>query len=484
MVVFSLLYLATCQRGVGWQDSGIFQRRVLEEHYYPDAGLAISHPLYIAAGRVLLAIPIGSFTARLNFFSGLGMAVALANLMAVVMLLTGRRWIALAAAAMLAVCHTAWWLSTIAEVYTWSVAGMTGELWLLVMLMRRPRWGVLAGLAFVCGVGWCVHNFALLALPVYLAVAIVLVRKGRLPAWAIAAAAAAFCLGAGPYLAMIAHEVAATGSLLAGIRSALVGKYARNVLNFVSLSWYAKVNAALVCMNFVSFLGPLAVVGWFRLRRRAGPGLAAAIAALTVIHVVFAARYNVPDQFTFFLPSLVLIALAAGVGAAALAERSRRWRFAAIAACAISIAMPPAFYAAAPALARAVGLQRQERHRFRDELRYWLVPWKHNEDSAERFAAAALKQAAPDGVILTDSTARAAVLLVQRRDGLADGVTVWRSHETIPSYEAAPAKFRAALGGRTLYLYHRPTGMLDADAEFSRGDTEALYRLTRWRPRP
>ena len=36
--------------------------------------------LYIFFGRLLLLIPAGGFTARLNFFSGRGMAVALANL--------------------------------------------------------------------------------------------------------------------------------------------------------------------------------------------------------------------------------------------------------------------------------------------------------------------------------------------------------------------------------------------------------------------
>jgi len=483
VAVFSLGYLATCQRGFSWQDSGTFQRRVQDGDYSGDLGLALAHPLYIAAGQAVRAVPLGPFAMRLNAFSGVGMAVALANLMAVVTLLTGRRWIGLATAGMLAVCHTAWWLSTIAEVYTWSAAGLTGELWLLAHLLRRPRWGVLAGLAFVCGLGWCVHNFVLLGLPVYLAVAVVLVRTGRLRAWSLAIAAAAFALGAAPYLVMIVQKAAATGRPGAAVVSALVGEYGPNVFNLTDMSDKALSNTVLMGMNAVSLLVPLAVVGWFALRRRAGAGAAAAIAALTVIHILFVARYNVQDQFTFFLPSLVMIALAAGLGLAELAERSRRWRIAAIAAAAVSIALPPAFYAAAPALARAAGYDLPERHRFRDELRYWMVPWKHDEDSAERFAAAALRQAAPDGVILTDSTADDPLRLVQRRDGLGGDVSFQLEDRALPSYEADPATFRSALGGRTLYLYHRPAGRLADDAEFARGPTDALYRLTRWRPR-
>ena len=475
VVVFSGVYLATCQRGVSWQDSGMFQRRVLEGDYTGTLGLALAHPLYIAAGRAVMAVPVGTFAGRLNFFSGLGMAVALANLAGVVALLTGRRWPGLAVAAMLAVAHTVWWLSTIAEVYTWSVAGLTCELWLLAILVRRSRWWVLAALAFVSGLGWCMHNFALLPMPVYAIVAIVLVRRGRLPAWSLAVAAGAFCLGAGPYLDMIAHESAATGSLGQAIGSALVGRYAEQVLNVASPSPQAGPNAVLMAMNFASLLVPLAVVGWFRLRRVAGGLLAGALGAVTVIHVVFVARYNVHDQFTFLLPSLALTALAAGVGLAELADRSRRWRIASIAACVVSVVLAPVFYGAAPAIGRAAGVQLSERQPFRDELRYWLVPWKHNEDSAERFAKAALKQAGPNGIILTDSTADEPILLVQRRDGVSPRVVVRLLERDMPSYEVDPAAFRSALGGRPLYLSRPPTGRLAAEGKFTRGPDEALF---------
>jgi len=480
-IVFSLLYLATCQRGVSWQDSGNFQWRVMTGDYTGSLGLALAHPLYIAAGRVVTSIPIGPFAARLNFFSGMGMAVALANVMAVATLLTGRRWIGVAVACMLSVSHTVWWLSTIAEVYTWSVAGLTGEIWLLVMLIRRPRWGTLAGLALVSGLGWCVHNFSLLPLPVYLTVVIVLVAKRRLPAWSLAAAAGAFCVGAGWYLAMIGHEAVATGSLVGAVRSALVGGYGGKVLNVSAVSMHVKENAALMAMNLAGLLGPMAIVGWARLRRRLGGALAGSLGAITVIHVVFVARYNVPDQFTFVLPTLVMVALAAAVGLAELAERSRRWQVVAMVACGVSIAVAPVFFAAAPALASLAGVDLPERQRFRNELRYWLVPWKQNEDSAERFAFAALRQAGPGGVILTDSTADEAIRAAQHRGGLWPSVAVHLSGRGTWNYDGDPATFRAALGDRKLYLSHPPTGRLAEDARFDEpADGQALYRCAGW----
>jgi hypothetical protein len=134
VLIFSLFYALTCQQGVSWQDSGTFQWRVLTGDYVGRLGLALAHPLYIFVARIFDQIPMGSSAWRLNVFSGIGMSVALANLAGVLTLLTGRRWIGLLIATMLAVAHAVWWLSTLAEVYTWSVAGLTAELWLLAVL--------------------------------------------------------------------------------------------------------------------------------------------------------------------------------------------------------------------------------------------------------------------------------------------------------------------------------------------------------------
>jgi hypothetical protein len=51
-----------------------------------------------------------------------------------------------------------------------------------------------------------------------------------------------------------------------------------------------------------------------------------------------------------------------------------------------------------------------------------------------------------------------------------------------------PAGFRAALGGRTLFLVsvspgHAPGAPLDA-ADFARDDSRALHRLLRWKTPP
>ncbi|MHC4982220.1 MAG: hypothetical protein ACYTF6_03505 [Planctomycetota bacterium] len=236
-------------------------------------------------------------------------------------------------------------------------------------------------------------------------------------------------------------------------------------------------------MNFVSLLLPLAVVGWLNFRRRLGGALAAALGAITLIEAAFVVRYPVRDQFTFLLPSLVMVALAAGVGVSALADQSRRWRIAAVVACAVSVVAPPTFYAVGPSLARAAGTDIDRARKLpRDELRYWLVPWKHNEASAERFAAAALKQAGPDGVIIPDSTSEHVLVIVQERDGLAPGVSVQFHGEPLPRYAEGPKAFRLALRGRRLYIVspaNAPEGLLH-DAYLVASNDAGLW-LVRWK---
>jgi hypothetical protein len=452
------LYFLTAQRGAGWQDSGMFQWRVLTGDYAGQLGLALAHPLYIAAGRLLNLCSTTHLPLLLNAFSGLGMAVALANLAVVIHLLTHRAMAGFLIAAMLGTAHAAWFLSTVAEVYTWSVAGLTTEFLLLVLLIQRKQWPYAVTLALVSGLGWCIHNFALLPLPVYILVVIVMIARKQLPLWSILAAAGAYILGAGMYLAMIV-QLAATHDVLFAIRSALFGNYEQQVLNVGSGSKHFKENMVLSAMSFLNLLLPLAMIGWWVFRKRLGQMPALAFTAITAIEILFFIRYPVPDQFTFILPSLVLIALAAGIGLAAVMEKSRHVRRVLIIVCLLSIVLQPVIYALLPGLVRRAGMepQRDRKLPYRDELSYWTVPWKHHETSAERFAREALIEARPDGILVSDSTAWPALLVVQKTESLQQGVSVQYQGQPLPLGTQDAEGFLRAADNRPIYTLNRPT---------------------------
>jgi hypothetical protein len=416
------------------------------------------------------------------------MAIAAANLAVVAAQITGRRRFGLMAAALLVLSHTGWWLSTVAEVYTWSLAGFTAELWLLLSLLRRATWRKLAALALVNGLGLAVHNFALLPLPVYVLTALLLIRSGRLRAWALAAAAGAWLAGASLYIGLIVRDIAGGNAVLDTIRSALVGEFTQNVLN-AGLAWNTvrKVNLILMLMNVI---GPplLAFVGAARLgasrlsRFKAAPSpmtgagassrsVAAAFGAIALIHLLFVARYNVPDQFTFFLPAMAMIYLYAAVGLAVWSSRSRTSRRVAWAMMLLWLPALPLLYSAVPAVARKLGGSGLEKRElpFRDELRYWLAPWKQDETSAQQFALAALSDVAPRAVVYADPTsfyplAVARETLRLRPDVLLAGED---GESALPRPEPNVQAFLAALGDRPLYVVtptapYLPQPLMDA----------------------
>ncbi|MBM4311069.1 MAG: DUF2723 domain-containing protein [Deltaproteobacteria bacterium] len=449
-----LLYGWTVQHGVVWQDSGARQLRILTADYTGSLGLALAHPLYIAIGRLCLLIPYGCDFTRLNFCSGVGMAIALANVSILGCMLTGRRWIGLMTAGMLAVMHTPWWLSTIAEVYTWNMAFFTAELIVFIACIRKPSARRLAGLFFLNGLNLSIHNLALLSLPVYGVFALIVVCRRQVSCVSLVIAAAIYLCGAAPLLTLVLREMQQTGSLRFAVESMLFGRYAGDVLN-VGFNWpLMGVNAALSSLNFAHAGLLLGIVGLARMRRMVGKPITWSLLSLMGLYGVFFLRYSVPDQFMFILPSLMLFSLGMAVGIDVLSLRSAVWRNAVVAACLFSIVLMPLTYAVLPfALKKMnISVNRDRVLPFRDEMRYWIVPWKHTEKSAERFAYAALNEAAPEGIIVCDSTSYYPLILRQMRMPGIDDVIVETRSAMSARYGRDPAALRQTLQVRPVFI--------------------------------
>ncbi|MFB3908801.1 MAG: protein O-mannosyl-transferase family [Candidatus Eisenbacteria bacterium] len=488
----AILYSLTAQRNIGWQDTGWYQMRSIDGNVTTGMGLAVDHPLYIVIGHLLSLLGPQRLPLLLNLWSGLAMAAALANLGTVLFMIT-KRWTTVAVVAVLATCHTIWWLSTVAEVYAPVVAGFTVELLVLYLLLHDPRGRYVAALAFVNGVGLCFHDLALLPLPVYVLVTAALVRQRRLPPWTVAAFAGAWTLGAGYFLILIVRAAIHSGSLLSAVSSALfAGRWSPLVLGTARPDRGLLVaNLGLIGMNFANVLLPLAVLGWLRFRSTLGGLGGAAYGLITFIHVLFVSRYFVADQFTFMGPSLVMIAFAAGIGFVTLASRSHSWNRAMIALCCASAILQPLIIAASPAIASRAGvsIERPRPLKYRDEARYWLIPWKANEDSAFRWAREALARASQErGIIIADATTMSPLLFVQRYYGVGRSATVLSPGCGLPNFHTDVDAFREAVGDRPLFVlsnsseYVRSAAAeLQPVAEVGENVDGLFYRL-RWRP--
>ncbi len=482
-LLFSVLYISTAQQTVSWQDSGLLQWRILTSDYSGSLGLALAHPTYIAIGRFFLMLPFGSEALRINSASGVGMALALANLTLIGVYLTGSRFVGFAVSAMLSVAHTVWWLSTIAEVYTWDAAIFTAELLVLIRLIKKPTVMTAVILFFLSGIELGIHNFALLPLPVYVVSTALLFRNNKMLPLCVVLFCGAFLAGAAPIIFLVFQNASVSGDLRAVLLSALFGQYSAQVLNSSPAWHYMKVNAALTSLNFINILLPLAAVGWFRMPRRTGTHIAAPLMIIAAVHVVFFIRYPVPDQVTFVVPSLIMTGIASMMGIKILSECSALHKKFIVVMIVFSMCAPPFCYRMLPSLLENSGVapQRDRTLPFRDEMRYWATPWKHNEISARRFAETALREAEPRSIILCDSTSYYPLKLVQKLYSLKPDVTVEKYGTFLSLARTAPDDLYAFFLENSVYAVSESyvTVYLDVKKRLlaSRTKHGSLYRL-------
>lgn len=402
------LYASTASRGPQWQDFGVYMMRIITGELDNPRGLALTHPLHHWLGRLVVLPGWSNPAYAITLVSAFGAALAVANVFGCVRSLTGRASAAVFAAVSLAVAHTFWQFATITETYTLTAGLLAGECWCMVAFSRDHRRVAFLGMFLLNGLGFANHLQAVLTLPVLVTVAILWWRAGRISGRYVVLAAVVWLIGSAPYTSMIAAEWIQSGDCAGTIRSALFGReFARNVLNTHLSPGMMAFTGFFIVYNFPNLLLPAAFLGIWQARQA---GVAAmprrALLAGLLIHAGFALRYNVIDQYTFFLPMYVLLCLFAGIGAArVLAWPTVRRRRAGIAGV-ILLVLTPVWYAVVPAVLRKTGMMRRiERHKpYRDDYVYFLAPWQVVERSAQTMAAEAVAQASPDGVVLVEST--------------------------------------------------------------------------------
>ena len=504
--VFLALYAVTAQHGVSWQDSGEFQYRVLAGDFVWCSGIARAHPLYIGMARVVRELfPASAGLYAVTLFSGVGMALALTLLAAVVWRLTGNRLGVVVAVVTLGLSHMAWWMSAVAEVYTWSLAGLMGELYGLVRFAERRQPGWLLVLFFANGAHAAIHNFAFLSLPVYLVLLFAEVRREGVAAspsfmrqagrglLAVVCVAGAWLAGAWLLVWLAVADWRTGGDVLATLKSLLFGTgYEAIVLGREAPVWrQVAANSALAGL---SLLSPCWLFAWLGLKGLAEHGtLKKCLFALTLIHVLFWARYFVPDQAAFVLPTLGLLAVWVGIGAkealiGEISKREKRGRQANESRLASSVLHRKEIWVVwllATGVVSAVagpwllneavrragwGVARSRTLPFRDEARYWLLPWKSGERSAARFVEEVNQQVRAGDVLVSDATA-AAPLLAAREAGVSR--TDWRL--ITPWSGETDAELRQLAGDAKKRVFvvspvagYAPGAVLDGAAEFVR----------------
>ncbi len=393
------LYGLTVAPGPLWQDNGLAQLRVLRHDLQGDLGLALSHPLFYVLAIAFQALPFGESALKTNLVGVLFGAVTVANVYLLLGILGAGRVGATAGAGALAVAHTFWQMNVMAEVYAVSTVLLSLELLCLARYAETGRRAWLVGLLLANGLGVSNHLLATLHLPLWVGLLIWLIRRRQAGVGTLAAAGAAWLLGAGLFLWLIAREWASGQPLPEVLRSALFGySHAANVLNFHLSSKLLVQSGLYLILNFPTPTALFFFVGLAAMRRLRCRVFSVALAAALVIHLIWAIRYDVPDQYTFFITPVLLIAIIIGLGAGRfLRARSKAW----VAGALVLTFLPPVVYVPLPSLARAAGVSLGTRREipYRDSYTYFLRPWKTAYHGPRRFAEEC-RESLPAGAVL------------------------------------------------------------------------------------
>ena len=421
----AVVYLSTMAPGVLWGDSGDAQIRVLIGALTDARELARAHAPYYA-----VAIGLHRFTGAdaawvANLVAALAGVVTVANFAWLLTHSVRRRVSLVAGTAMLLLSHTLWQLSTGAEVVTFSTMCLSFELAAVVSYLaaRKPYWLVLAALAN--GIGWSTHNLAMLTWPAYVVLMAMQWRR-RPSAPALAAAGTAWLIGVLPLAVLTGMAYSQSGSVSDTVRSLLVGRYSRQVFS-VDLGLGTAVRAMVyVAMNFPTPLILLAPWGWWRLRRFERRETWWFLTVAGGMYGLFAVRYRVPDQYTFFVHAYLFLVLFTAAGVEGLLHRWRSRRI--VTAVLILSALGPPAYAVAPPIARAIPATRAllpaREIPYRESYSWFLRPWRTGYHGAERYAREVFETLPSDSVLLTDEMMRPPLIYLQFRDGIRPDVTI------------------------------------------------------------
>ncbi len=396
-----LLYVVSVAPGELWQDSGLAQVRVLQRDLKGSSGLALSHPLYYAIAILFQGLPFSQSAYKTNLVSAIFGALTVANVALLLRRLTGRWDAAAIGATSLAVSHTFWQHCSLAEVYSVSTAILSGQLLSLERFFatRHRAWIVLAYL--LSGVEFSNHPLALLTLAVTGLVTLWMIARKELHFFTLVLCGAAWFLGAGLMLALMVRQVAAGMPVTEVLRSALVGDFSAAVFNLFPTPLLLARSALYLVLNFPTPIALLAFVGLARLRSLRPPHMGVFLAGLTLIHLYWAIRYDVPDQYTFFIITAMNLSILIGIGVSAVLE----WKPQARKPLVALALLPVAAYFLLPRLAAHWELPLGTRSLpYREEYYYFLRPWKTGYIGPEHFADEMFSWLPPFSVLIADQT--------------------------------------------------------------------------------
>ncbi len=422
-----MLYTSTANRGVQWQDSGWQQWRIVTGQWEHPLGLALVHPLQYGLGRAAIRLTFLEPAFAITLLSSLAAAVAIANLVGTLVILTRRLGPALVAGAALMLAHTFWQHATHTESYAIVAALLSAEWLCLARYATTSKGRYLLGLAFFNGLGLTNHLLAGLATPVDMVVIIGAIRQKHLSVREGIIACGLWLLASAPYTILILYTLIQTHDLSGTIHSALFGKYAKQVLN---TSFDIRKLAMTIGFALYNFPGLTILLATYALiaRLTVPSAFTRATKGQLLIYLVFVIRYSISDQYTFFFPVYMLLALLAGLG---LDRMITLWtptrRRVLIALAGVTALWTPLVYLTTCHVLESRGALKVlvGNKPYRNGYRAFLIPWGVGQTYAADLNHQVARLAGEDGLVLVaDNMVRFGLLYGQAIGRFGQGVAI------------------------------------------------------------
>lgn len=411
------LYTVTLAPDLVWQDQGDYQVQAAKCNLSRPGDVVRVHPLYIVVAHGIGRLGWFSYAYAANLTSAIFAAVTAANVFLLTFRLTGRIWPGILSAGTFGLAHSVWFLGVQAQTYSMSNAAISGGLLLFLHYLSTGKSSPLVWMGLVFGLGISAHNISQIALAVVFVWLLFRWFRGLLKGTILAGVIVAWFIGAGLLWAVAVKEFVRTGDLWGTTLSTLWGRWGDAVFNVGQLPLLLKRSGMFLALNFPTPLVLLAILGFIESFRKAEfRRLGWLLLMLTTWYSLFAVRYDVPNQNNFFLPTYMMISIYIGLGFATFARPYYGlWLI-------LSIVLLVAIPATYPILsdqaeARQFNLGTRRHIPYREEYRYYLIPWQQDQTGPRRLAAELFARLPENAIVLADMTTLPLLQYSQRIEG-------------------------------------------------------------------
>jgi hypothetical protein len=407
------LYAITVAPTISWGDSADLAMRLIYDGDTSFIGTHRDYVLWRYLGQATAWFPIEDGGLRANLFNAFWGAVTVGTITAYVYLVSQSFLATIAAGCAIAVAHSFWLLSVIAEVYTFNTAVVFLS-FLFVALWWESKSSIwLWAAALFSGLSLYHHATGLVLIAATFP--LLLARFKSIGLLHGSVATAIFISASWPYWSVVIPLLGSDENVLAalGLRMPQNLNFETSVLREL-IKFFAYLT-----YNFIGFSIFLGIYGIFvAFRYRIWHLLPPGIWSLAFVYA--GTTSTIPDKFNVYVAIYPAFALVVGVGVYQLSKHFKFSRNINATMVLATTLFPPTFYFATVKISErfSFDLVGARTAPLRNNALYFLFPPKNGDFAPRIFAETALQDMPENGVLISDYTLWRPLYYVQAIDGL------------------------------------------------------------------